>query len=331
MCRWSGQLGPKVREGDRQVPEGFYKITPGQMNPNSNYYLAFNVGYPNAYDRAWGHEGGSIMVHGACSSSGCFSMTDHQIDEIYALARDGFAGGQQAIQMQSYPFHMTAENMAKYRLDPNIAFWKQLKEGADHFEVTQQDVRAGVCAKHYVFDAAPADGSHLEATEPCPPLKRDPGVEADVAAKQKQDEAKAAELVAAGLPAIRTIYADGGQNQAFAAANLVDISRPEAVAAGPTDWLVEPKGKKVSPVVKAAADQAAAKAARESVAKSGKDPAAARTADASSKPSAAASQSPTAAPPAQAAAAPAGEGGTAPPPAKAGDWTSNLTAALFAK
>jgi hypothetical protein len=226
---------------------------------------------------------------------------------------------------------MTAENMAKYRLDPNIAFWKQLKEGADHFEVTQQDVRAGVCAKHYVFDAAPADGSHLEATEPCPPLKRDPGVEADVAAKQKQDEAKAAELVAAGLPAIRTIYADGGQNQAFAAANLVDISRPEAVAAGPTDWLVEPKGKKVSPVVKAAADQAAAKAARESVAKSGKDPAAARTADASSKPSAAASQSPTAAPPAQAAAAPAGEGGTAPPPAKAGDWTSNLTAALFAK
>lgn len=329
MCRWSGQLGPKVREGDRQVPEGFYKITPGQMNPNSNYYLAFNVGYPNAYDRAWGHEGGSIMVHGACSSSGCFSMTDQQIDEIYALARDGFAGGQQAIQMQSYPFHMTAENMARYRLDPNIGFWKQLKEGADHFEVTQQDVRAGVCAKHYVFDAVPADGSHFEATEACPPLKRDPGVEADVAARQKQDEAKAAELVATGLPAIRTIYADGGQNQAFAAANLVDVSRPEAVAAGPTDWLVEPKGKKVSPVVKVAANQAATKAAKESMTTSGKNPGAPGTAVASNQPPAATSQSPmVVAPVAQASAAPAV---TAPPAAKTGDWSSNLTAALFAK
>ncbi len=68
MCRWSGQLGPKVREGDRQVPEGFYTIAPGQMNPNSNYYLSFNVGYPNAYDRALGHTGGMIMVHGICSS-----------------------------------------------------------------------------------------------------------------------------------------------------------------------------------------------------------------------------------------------------------------------
>ena len=76
MCRWSGQLGPKKREGDRQVPEGFYTITPGQMNPNSNYYLSFNVGYPNAYDRAWDRDGGNIMVHGICSSAGCFSMTD---------------------------------------------------------------------------------------------------------------------------------------------------------------------------------------------------------------------------------------------------------------
>ena len=88
MCRWSGQLGPKVTEGDRQVPEGFYTITPGSMNPNSHYYLSFNVGYPNAYDRANGHGGGSIMVHGICSSAGCFSMTDKQIEEIYALARE---------------------------------------------------------------------------------------------------------------------------------------------------------------------------------------------------------------------------------------------------
>src|SRR5579875_1496153 len=98
MCRWSGQLGPKKTEGDRQVPEGFYTITPGQMNPNSHYYLSFNVGYPNAFDRAWDRGGGDIMVHGICSSAGCFSMTNPQIAEIYALAREAFNGGQREIQ-----------------------------------------------------------------------------------------------------------------------------------------------------------------------------------------------------------------------------------------
>src|SRR6202012_3409121 len=102
MCRWSGQLGPKKREGDRRVPEGFYSLTRRQMNPNSAYYLSFNVGYPNAYDRAHGYSGRSIMVHRVCSSAGCFSMTDQEIAEIYSLARDAFQGGQHAIQMQSF-------------------------------------------------------------------------------------------------------------------------------------------------------------------------------------------------------------------------------------
>src|SRR6202044_884992 len=140
MCRWSGQLGPKLREGDRQVPEGFYTITPGQVNPNSAYYLSFNVGYPNAFDRAWDRTGGTIMVHGICSSAGCYSMTDEQIAEIYAIARESFNSGQRAIQMQSYPFKMTAENLAKHRLDPNADFWRQLKNGADHFEVTKAEI-----------------------------------------------------------------------------------------------------------------------------------------------------------------------------------------------
>ena len=153
MCRWSGQLGPKKREGDMQVPEGFYTIAPGQMNPNSHYYLAFNVGYPNAYDRAYGRTGGTVMVHGVCSSAGCFSMTDEQVADIYAIARDAFRGGQREIQLQSYPFHMTAENLAKFRLDPNIDFWKELKNGSDHFEVTKQEPPVVVCGKHYVFGA----------------------------------------------------------------------------------------------------------------------------------------------------------------------------------
>ncbi len=266
MCRWSGQLGPKAREGDRQVPEGFYSITPAQMNPNSHYYLSFNVGYPNAYDRAQGHAGGSIMVHGICSSAGCFSMTDPQIGEIYAIVREGFAGGQRAVQMQSYPFRMTAENLAKYRLDPNIGFWKQLKEGSDNFEVTQQDVAVGVCGKHYVFNATPADGSHFDATAACPPLKRNDEVNGLVAAKEKRDEAKVAELAAQGVRPVRTIYADGGQHPYFASIASY-ASRPDALVRGPIDVaLDEGKGKNkkggVSPLIQTVALKTDATAAK---------------------------------------------------------------------
>ena len=256
MCRWSGQLGPKVREGDRQVPEGFYTITPGQMNPNSAYYLSFNVGYPNSFDRSYARTGGSIMVHGACSSAGCFSMTDQQIAEIYSIARDSFAGGQRAIQMQSYPFKMNAENLAKYRVDPNIGFWKQLKEGADNFEMSKQDVAVGVCNRRYVFNATAADGSRLDAAAPCPALKSDPTLHAEVAAKASRDDAKVAELVAQGVPAIHTVYADGGQNAQFASVSG-DVSRPDALAQGATDLMLdEPKGKKASPLVQVAKGKA---------------------------------------------------------------------------
>jgi murein L,D-transpeptidase YafK len=249
MCRWSGQLGPKTREGDRQVPEGFYPITPGQMNPNSNYYLSFNVGYPNAYDRAFNRTGGTIMVHGACSSAGCFSMTDAQIAEIYAIAREAFNGGQREIQMQSYPFHMTAENLAKHRLDPNIDFWKQLKNGSDHFEVTKAEPQVGVCGKHYVFGA---QESGLEATAACPALHRDQQVEADVAAKQARDDEAVAQLVAQGVKPIELVYDDGGQNPAFVG-NKSDVSRPDALTASPIEIVLDDKtGKPVPPVVKVA-------------------------------------------------------------------------------
>ncbi len=237
MCRWSGQLGPKTREGDRQVPEGFYTINPSQLNPNSSYYLAFNVGYPNAYDRALGHTGGTIMVHGVCSSMGCFSMTDRQIGEIYAIVRTSLNAGQNAVQMQSYPFHMTAENLVKHRLDPNIAFWKQLKEGNDHFEVTKQEPTVGVCGKRYVFNATAANGEHLDPAAACPPLKHDPQIAALVAEKQAKDDAKIAELAASGVKPIRLVYQDGGQHPAFAG-RVAEVSRPEALAP-PTEIVLE--------------------------------------------------------------------------------------------
>jgi len=147
ICRWSGELGPKIKEGDRQAPEGFYSISPGQMNPNSQYYLSFDLGYPNAYDRAYGRTGAQLMVHGDCSSRGCYSMTDEQISEIYALGRDSFFGGQKSFQVQAYPFRMTAQNLAKHRNSPHLAFWKMLKKGNDHFEVSRLEPKVNVCDK----------------------------------------------------------------------------------------------------------------------------------------------------------------------------------------
>ena len=246
MCRWSGQLGPKKREGDMQVPEGFYTIVPGQMNPNSHYYLAFNVGYPNAYDRAYDRTGGNVMVHGVCSSAGCFSMTDEQINDIYAIARDAFRGGQREIQLQSYPFHMTAENLAKYRLDPNIDFWKELKNGSDHFEVTKTEPSVVVCGKHYVFGANVSES--VSATASCPALHRDELVEAAVAEKESDDNSKVAELVAKGVKPIRTVYADGGQNPVFA--GYKDTSDPDALVSGPQDIVLEDRAKPVPAAVR---------------------------------------------------------------------------------
>jgi murein L,D-transpeptidase YafK len=249
MCRWSGQLGPKLREGDHQVPEGFYTITPGQMNPNSAYYLSFNVGYPNAFDRAWDRTGGTIMVHGICSSAGCYSMTDAQIAEIYAIARESFNGGQREIQMQSYPFRMTAENLAKHRLDPNADFWKQLKNGSDHFEVTKTEPKVLVCGKRYVFGAH-ADGD-VSPRAPCPTLHRDEDVESLVAEKQSKDDEAVAALVAKGVKPIRLVYMDGGQNPAFAG-KVDDVSAPEALLEPPREIVLDNSGKPIPTVVKVA-------------------------------------------------------------------------------
>jgi len=223
ICRWSGELGPKIREGDRQAPEGFYTITPGQMNPNSQYYLSFDLGYPNAYDRAHGRTGAHLMVHGDCSSRGCYSMTDEQISEIYALGREAFFGGQRSFQVQAYPFHMTAQNFAKHRSNPNMPFWKMLKQGNDHFEVTRLEPKVDVCEKRYVFDAQmPGDPLRPLSFSPsnkCPVFEVPQEVANAVQNKQRRDEYQTAELITRGTPVapVRT-GADGGMHPVFVAA-----------------------------------------------------------------------------------------------------------------
>ncbi|MFG1344146.1 murein L,D-transpeptidase family protein [Xanthobacter autotrophicus DSM 431] len=217
ICRWSGELGPKVRMGDRQAPEGFYAITPGQMNPNSNYYLSFNLGFPNAFDKAYGRTGEFLMVHGDCSSAGCYAMTDEQISEIFSLARESFAGGQRSFQVQAYPFRMTPKNLAKHRNNPNMAFWRNLKQGYDHFEVTKQEPKVNVCGRAYVFDAEPVPGRAFDANQSCPPYQVAPQVAAAVAEKQRADDAQVAALAPSSpVVPVRT-GSDGGMHPVFLA------------------------------------------------------------------------------------------------------------------
>ncbi len=254
ICRWSGQLGPKRHSGDRQTPEGFYPIAARQMNPNSHYYLSFDTGFPNAFDRAHGATGSAVMVHGTCSSMGCFAMTDKQVGEIYAIAREALHGGQAAFQMQAYPFHMTAKNLALYRSDPNIGFWNQLKEGSDRFEAAGEILNVGVVDGRYSF--APS---------------ADPAREAAAIAFHRAEQAKIAALVADGSAAVRTTYSDGGQNAIFAAllkkgVSLGDVSRPEALAFAGVDVTLVPARHRrpvaapavTTPVAPAAPTQAAA-------------------------------------------------------------------------
>ncbi|WP_315919068.1 murein L,D-transpeptidase family protein [Mesorhizobium sp. SP-1A] len=205
ICKWSGKLGPKYTEGDRQAPEGFYTVRPSQMNPKSNYHLSFNIGFPNAYDRANGRTGANLMVHGACSSSGCYSMTDPQIEEIYAFGRDAFQGGQTEFQIQAFPFRMTAANMARYRNDPNYEFWKMLKVGYDNFEITKVPPKVDVCEKRYVFNQIPANGETFNPTGACPASTQPDSLKVAYSSYQKSYDSAFASASKMSVPAKPTI------------------------------------------------------------------------------------------------------------------------------
>lgn len=167
ICKFSGHLGPKIAEGDHQAPEGFYDIVPNQMNPNSSEFLAFNTGYPNAYDRSLGRTGSFLMVHGGCQSVGCYAMTDYAMEEIYGLLDEAFKGGQLKIQLEAFPFRMTAENLASHAGDPNMPFWEMLKTGSDTFAAVGRPPTVAVCDQRYVFN--PILTGELDPSGPCPP------------------------------------------------------------------------------------------------------------------------------------------------------------------
>ncbi|MEN8198654.1 MAG: murein L,D-transpeptidase family protein [Thermodesulfobacteriota bacterium] len=151
ICHHSGELGPKLKEGDKQSPEGFYSVGARQLNPNSDYHLSFNLGFPNEYDRSHRRTGSLLMVHGRCSSAGCFAMTNFRMDEIYAIVESAIIAGQHQVPVHIFPFKMTWANMAAHHNSKWIRFWENLKEGYDYFEGHHAPPLVTVEDKRYNF------------------------------------------------------------------------------------------------------------------------------------------------------------------------------------
>lgn len=223
ICAWSGELGPKFYEGDRQAPEGFYTVTPALMNPRSNYYLAFNLGFPNRFDRAHGRSGSHLMVHGACSSAGCYAMEDEQIAEIYALGRESFTGGNRSFEVQIFPFRMTPQNLARHQSNPHFDFWRNLKEGHDYFEVAKRPPAWDVCDGRYVFFQPSAARAATAMSGTCAPVTADPAIVSAFMDRQSADEM--------ALRAQINMIADSEANQAAAAERRARLDA-EAAARG---------------------------------------------------------------------------------------------------
>ncbi len=154
ICAFSGHLGPKLKEGDRQSPEGFYKVNRSLLNPNSKYHLAFNLGYPNAYDKSHKRTGSYLMVHGECVSIGCYAMTNAKIDEIYKLVKHALKNGQSYVKVHAFPFRMTSENMARHSNNKWYDFWTELKVGYDYFEAERLPAEIKVKNRHYSIHEA---------------------------------------------------------------------------------------------------------------------------------------------------------------------------------
>lgn len=210
ICRWAGQLGPKKREGDRQAPEGFYHVNASMLNPNSQYYLSFNLGYPNPLERALGYTGDALMVHGACTSAGCFALTDTGVAEIYAVVREALKGGQQSFQVQAFPFRMTSEKMALHRDDPNFDFWSIIKEGHDKFLNTRLPPRVSYCGGRYVFDA------EFEGQEPRDPLAAcPPRLDIELQALVAETDIRLTDVAFPVGDSMLHTYSDGGMHPVF--------------------------------------------------------------------------------------------------------------------
>lgn len=151
ICDFSGGLGPKRVEGDFKSPEGFYTVRSSQLNPDSHFNKAINIGFPNQFDRENGYNGKYLMIHGNCVSIGCYAMTDTSIDQIYAWVSAALRAGQSEVDVDIFPFRMTDQNMQLHRYSDYYNFWQQLKPGYDYFQQHHQPPAMSVQNGRYVL------------------------------------------------------------------------------------------------------------------------------------------------------------------------------------
>lgn len=159
ICNFSGGLGPKRRTGDYKSPEGFYSVDRSQLKPDSQFYKAINIGFPNEFDRQNGYNGKYLMIHGACVSVGCYAMTDTGIDEIFQFVTAALVFGQPRVEVSIYPFRMTDANMARHKNSYYANFWQQLKPGYDYFVQHKQPPHVSVQNGQYVVNTRPLSGT----------------------------------------------------------------------------------------------------------------------------------------------------------------------------
>lgn len=175
ICRYSGRLGPKQRSGDRQAPEGFYTVDETQLSSSPRHPKAFNIGFPNPLDRVHNRTGSHLMIHGGCTSSGCFAMTDAYMEELWRLGVAALDNGQPRFAVHVFPFRMHEANMRRYAREAWAPFWRDLKPAYDLFTETRVPPRVRVCAGRYLVSAG-RDGA--EAVEPgCPELRTASGMQ----------------------------------------------------------------------------------------------------------------------------------------------------------
>lgn len=158
VCKSSGKPGPKKKQGDLQVPEGFYHVV--NFNPESSFHLSLSINYPNAYDKANSKAadlGNNICIHGSCVTIGCLPLTDELIKDVYILAVEAYNSGQKQIPVHIFPSQMDNENFASLRKEyaqnkALLNFWENIKTGYNYFETHKSLPKVSVSAEgKYVF------------------------------------------------------------------------------------------------------------------------------------------------------------------------------------
>lgn len=219
ICNWSGTLGPKLAEGDKQSPEGLYAIGPRQLRRTGRWRRSLDIGFPNAFDRALGRTGSYVLLHGGCTSTGCYAMTDPVMAEIFRLSEAALTRGQNRIPVHAFPFRMTPENLAQHSDSEWSGFWSNLKEAYDLFERTRIPPEVRVCSDRYAVREKLSGQGHT-----CAPKLSGPGVAKQKSARQL-DRVRAVRTVARHA-LVQRARRPAGRNvrQAYATARVVRVA-----------------------------------------------------------------------------------------------------------